>query len=348
MSSTAAERQAIKLKLNRKVTPSSPDIKLTPVLLKTENSSVDSGESEDNKPKGQSLTDLISSSVDDSSPAKPQSDSADLGWDDDNFFDSGSQLPKKNNYGSATVEASHKMECIECGAIYESESPLESCTCPECHGTMYPLDLFNGEDTLSYNGFQVEADLDDNEDDTSTVSMSQPESDVVNRMTESKRSIKVAQPISVGMFSSTGTGPLNSASSISLKTVDFLSNTGSSSAIQIEPRLLTPTEEELASLEREKRNIQEERCRLQQEQDEFAAAVAEFENKSKVLEEMRLEIELEKQQQTTVNATQTANMMLIQEQLLRKQEQKSQRVIIIMGVVMALEALAMILLMFIK
>ncbi len=164
-------------------------------------------------------------------------------------------------------------------------------------------------------------------------------------MTDSRRSIKVAQPVSVGMFSSTGTGPVSgSSSSVSLKAVDFLSNTGSSSSIQLEVKALTPTEDELASIEREKRNILDERRRLQQEQDEFAAAVAEFEKKSKVLEEMRLGIELEKQQQTAMNATQTANMMLVQEQLRQKLERKSHRIIIFMAVVMAIEALAVILL----
>ena len=39
-----------------------------------------------------------------------------------------------------------RMECIDCGAVYETEQPQETCECPECHGVMYPLGLFNGGD----------------------------------------------------------------------------------------------------------------------------------------------------------------------------------------------------------
>ncbi|MDD3118146.1 MAG: hypothetical protein PHQ27_03125 [Victivallales bacterium] len=213
---------------------------------------------------------------------------------------------------AGTVAGSCRMECIDCGAVYNSEQPLETCECPQCHGVMYPQGIFNEEDTVTYDAA-----------DTDTLLREHGSGE--NEMTESKRALKVAQPVSVGMFTSTHTGPISGSSSTALKMVDFLS--GSSSSIQLEPRVISSTEEEMAAIDREKRNLLEERRRLQEEQNEFASAVAAFENRSKDLEELRLNLELEKENQVIVDENRTANLQLQREQLQSEYKRTMRRII---------------------
>jgi hypothetical protein len=173
-----------------------------------------------------------------------------------------------------------KMECLECGANAEVEAGVETARCGQCGGTMYPVDLFNGEDTLAY---------------------ADPLSDpVVSPLIDKKKTIKVAQPVNVGMFSSTTTGKLNKvASSPNLNPSEFFTSsrqqgsmTSKLASLAANPGCSPVTAEILTEISRERKKLTEEKSRLKQEQADFEQAIADFEEKSKELEQLRLELEL--------------------------------------------------------
>ena len=174
-----------------------------------------------------------------------------------------------------------KMECLECGANAEVEAGVETARCGQCGGTMYPVDLFNGEDTLAY--------------------AADPLSDpVVPPLMDKKKTIKVAQPVNVGMFSSTTTGKLNKvASSPNLNPSEFFTSsrqqgsmTSKLASLAANPGCSPVTAEILTEISRERKKLTEEKSRLKQEQADFEQAIADFEEKSKELEQLRLELEL--------------------------------------------------------
>ncbi len=172
-----------------------------------------------------------------------------------------------------------EMECIECGETAMFESGTETAKCRKCGGIMYPVGLFDGEDTISY--------------------FSSPSADELKaEETDRKSAIKVAQPVSVGMFSSTASGTLNPvASSQNMKPLDFFTQTGSTNSVPLSLQDSNPsgsvvTAELLDEMSRERKNLSEEKNRLKQERADFERAVTEFEGKARKLEQLRLELEL--------------------------------------------------------
>ncbi len=196
--------------------------------------------------------------------------------------DSGEYLVADDNQSpEATVHSPTEvveLECIECGETAMYESGIETAKCRKCGGVMYPIGLFDGEDTISYFNPSQEEEL--QPDDTD------------------RKSIKVAQPVSVGMFSSTSSNTLNPiGSSQNMKPLDFFSQTGSTNSVPLSLQDSNPsgsivTAELLDEMSRERKNLTEEKARLKRERVEFEQAVTEFEEKARKLEQLRLELEL--------------------------------------------------------
>lgn len=174
-----------------------------------------------------------------------------------------------------------ELECLECGERFEVGAGIETAQCGKCGGTMYPVSLFDGEDTLAY--------------------AAEPLSDPgISPLVNKKKTIKVAQPVNVGMFSSTTTGKLNKvASSPNLNPSEFFTSsrqqgsmTSKLASLASNPGCSPVTAEILTEISRERKKLTEEKSRLKQEQADFEQAIADFEEKTKELEQLRLELEL--------------------------------------------------------
>ena len=249
-----------------------------------------------------------------------------------------------------------RFECIGCGLIGEAPAELESCLCPDCGEAMYPLDLFDGEDTVSY---LYGSGMDSDEIKIPRHTATQiPETRSGGAMSDSKRLIKVAQPVNVGMFSSTATGTVNPVSSSqSLKPMDFFSSTGSSNSQPLATAVgggepdsgSVMSGEILAEIERERKSLQDEWAQLQKQQSEFEAAILEFEKRSQELEAMHLKLELKQQgigSQTEFKIPQDVITALDGDRLPRMKYKPGKGLIFVMWAVGVLALLQMVVILF--
>lgn len=196
------------------------------------------------------------------------------------------------DYDDATVESelvpeaieseseqpfSKEMECISCGLLADVDMDVETCTCPDCGETMYPSESIDLEATD--NDLEIEVQDDEQSD---------------NNLGQRFRSIKVAHPVNVGMFSSTNSGSISvSASSKKLGKIDFLSSTSSTPSIVLESQ--SSSDPAVLELEMALKNVEEERADLSHQREQLTRAINDFNEKRKAFEKFRLEWELQRQ-----------------------------------------------------
>lgn len=241
---------------------------------------------------------------------------------------------------AGTAAFAKEMECVNCGLLADVDMDVESCTCPDCGGTMYPSAAIDSDKTISY----LDASSDDDERDESG-----GESDAAQRF----KSIKVAQPVSVGMFTATGSSAINpSSSSQQIKGVDFLS-TGSGSSLSLSESQKN-CNAKMSELEMIKRNLEEEKAELQQQREQLEAAIGDFNEKRQMFEQIRLDWELQRQNAAATPVTPTQEVINMAETLLAqdplnvainsRKEKMLTIAMVIMGILLLLQTIGLVLL----
>lgn len=235
-----------------------------------------------------------------------------------------------------------EMECVNCGLLADVDMDVESCTCPDCGGTMYPSAAIDSEKTISYldASSSVDGEIEEEGDG---------ESDSAQRF----RSIKVAQPVSVGMFTATGSSAINpSSSSQQIKGVDFLS-TGSGSSLSLSESQKN-CNAKMSELEMMKKNLEEEKAELQLQREQLEAAIGDFNEKRQMFEQIRLDWELQRQNAAAAPVTPTEEVINMAETLLAqdplnvainsRKEKMLTIAMAIMGVLLLLQTIGLVLL----